>query len=72
MTVTRAHLSILASTLSLLTLQACTTEALYEGFKQSAENHCRKQPPGESQKCLDELNKKPYSEYEKERTAQKP
>ena len=55
----------------LLALQGCTTEQWYNAANQSSEHHCRKQPPGESQKCLDELNKKSYSDYEKERAAQK-
>ncbi len=53
-------------------LAGCTTEAWYKAASQSSEHHCRKQPPGESQRCLDELNKKPYAEYEKERSGQKP
>jgi hypothetical protein len=55
----------------LLALQGCTTEAWYKGVNQASEHHCRKQPPGESQRCLDELNKTSYSDYEKERAAQK-
>ncbi|HLO64483.1 MAG TPA: hypothetical protein VK165_16105 [Azonexus sp.] len=51
----------------LLALQGCTTETWYQGFQQSSENRCRNQPPGESQRCLDDLNRKTYSEYEKER-----
>lgn len=53
-------------------LAGCTAEAWYEGFKQSSESRCRNQPPGESQRCLEELNKKSYQEYEKERSGQKP
>lgn len=56
----------------LLAFQGCTTsEEWYEGVKRSSEHHCRMQPPGESQKCLDGLNKKSYADYEKERAAQK-
>lgn len=55
----------------LLALAGCTTETWYQGFQQSAESRCRNQPPGESQRCLDALNRKSYSEYEKERTEQK-
>ncbi|MCH2220807.1 MAG: hypothetical protein MK097_10870 [Dechloromonas sp.] len=55
----------------LLALLGCTTEAWYQGFNQSFEHHCRKQPPDESQKCLEQLNKTSYSDYEKERAAQK-
>lgn len=56
----------------LLMLAGCTTENWYEGFKQSSESRCRSQPPGESQRCLEALNKKSYQEYEKERSGQKP
>lgn len=43
---------------------------VHKAANQSSEHYCRKQPPGESQKCLDQLNKKSYSEYEKERGGQ--
>lgn len=55
----------------LMALAGCTTETWYKGFQQSAENRCRNQPPGESQRCLDDLNRKTYSDYEQERAAQK-
>lgn len=64
-------IACLPAALALLGLHGCTTEAWYNAANQSSEHHCRKQPPGESQRCLDELNKKSYSEYEKERSAQK-
>jgi len=57
--------------ISLLCMPGCTTEAWYKAANQSSEHHCRKQPPGESQRCLDDLNKKSFSDYEKERAAQK-
>jgi hypothetical protein len=53
------------------TLAGCTTQAWYEGVKQGAENNCRNQPPSEIDRCLENLNKKSYEEYEKERTNQK-
>jgi hypothetical protein len=52
-------------------LTSCTTQAWYEGAKQGAENNCRSQPPSESERCLENLNKKTYEEYEKERSGQK-
>lgn len=64
-----AYLSVI---FLILALTGCTTEAWYEGFKQSSESRCRSQPPGESQRCLEELNRKNYQEYEKERSGQKP
>ncbi len=54
-----------------LAINACTTEAWYEGAKQGAENNCRNQPPSEVDRCLEKLNKKTYDEYEKERSSQK-
>jgi hypothetical protein len=65
-------IACLPAALALPGLHGCTTEAWYKAANQSSEHHCRKQPPGESQRCLDELNKKPYAEYEKERSGQKP
>ncbi len=65
------RLAILPLATLLLMLQGCTTEAWYKGYNQSFEHHCRKQPPDESQRCLDALNKTSYSDYEKERAAQK-
>lgn len=64
-------IACLTLAVALLAAQGCTTEQWYNAANQSSEHHCRKQPPGESQKCLDELNKKSYGEYEKERAAQK-
>ncbi len=57
----------LATASLLLCLAGCTTEAWYEGFKHSAESRCQNQPPGERQKCLEELNRKSYSDYQMER-----
>ncbi|GAB2180612.1 hypothetical protein DLREEDagrD3_08350 [Denitratisoma sp. agr-D3] len=53
------------------TVTACSTQAWYEGVKRGAENNCRSQPPGESERCLEKLNKQSYEEYEKERSGQK-
>lgn len=62
----------LAALALIAALAGCTTEAWYEGVKQSSANRCESQPPGERQRCQEELNKKPYTEYEKERSGQKP
>jgi hypothetical protein len=51
-----------------LSLGGCTTQALYEGMKISAQNQCLKQAPGAAQDCLVRLNNKSYDEYEKERS----
>ncbi|MCK9638254.1 MAG: hypothetical protein M0R41_18465 [Methylobacter tundripaludum] len=58
-------------TFFMLAISGCTTQAWYESVKQGAENNCRKQPPSESDRCLESLNKKSYKEYEKERSYQK-
>jgi len=59
--------------LSLFTasLSGCTTQSWYEGAKLGAENSCRNQPQAESDRCLENLNKKSYEEYEKERSGKK-
>ena len=48
----------------------CTRQAWYEGAKMGAENNCRRQPASEAERCLENLNKKTYEEYEKERSGQ--
>lgn len=52
----------------MMAVSGCTTHAWYESVRQGAENNCRSQPPSESERCLENLNKKTYDEYEKERT----
>lgn len=59
-----------ALTFVTLTMSACSTQAWYEGLKFGAEDECRRQPPGEVERCLSRLNKKAYGEYEKERFGQ--
>ena len=49
-------------------LSGCTSQAWYEGAKVGAQNECRKQPPGAAEECLARVNKKPYEQYEKERS----
>lgn len=55
-------------TFFMMAVSGCTTHAWYESVRQGAENNCRSQPPSESERCLENLNKKTYDEYEKERT----
>jgi len=55
----------------MLAISSCTTQAWYQSVKQGAENNCRSQPPSESERCLDNLNKKSYKEYDSELTYQK-
>ena len=57
-----------ATFLVMATLSACSTEALYEGAKRSAEAQCRQQPPGAAEECLARVNKSRYDSYEKERS----
>lgn len=63
--------SYISHTFLMLAISSCTTQAWYESVKQGAENDCRKQPPSESERCLENLNKKTYEEYEKDRLYQK-
>jgi len=62
--------ALISLTFLTLVISGCTTQAWYESVKQGAENNCRKQPPSESERCLENLNKKTYEEYEKERAYQ--
>ncbi len=63
--------TIIWLTLFITSIAGCTMQSWYEGAKRGAENNCRNQPPGESERCLENLNKKSYEEYEKERSGQK-
>ena len=68
---TKQSMVIIYITLFISTIAGCTTQSWYEGAKRGAENNCRNQPPGESERCLENLNKKSYEDYEKERSSQK-
>lgn len=50
---------------------ACSTEAWYEGAKQSAKDNCRMQPPGMVDECLSRVNDQTYQDYEKVRSGSK-
>lgn len=67
---TKQLIALLSLTFFILAISGCTTQAWYESVKQGAENNCRKQPPIESERCLENLNKKTYEEYDKERAYQ--
>jgi hypothetical protein len=68
---TKQSILFVLLTFFIFAISGCTTEAWYEGAKQGADNNCRNQPPSESERCLESLNKKTYEEYEKERSGQK-
>ncbi|BCM26047.1 hypothetical protein [Methyloradius palustris] len=68
---TKQSMVIVCTSLFIFSIAGCTTQSWYEGAKRGAENNCRNQPPGESERCLENLNKKSYEEYEKERSGQK-
>jgi hypothetical protein len=68
---TRQNIVLISLTLFMTSITGCTTQAWYEGAKRGAENNCRNQPPSETDRCLEKLNKKTYEEYEKERAGQK-
>jgi hypothetical protein len=67
---TKQSMAFISLAFSMIVISACTAQAWYEGVKQGAENTCRSQPPSESERCLENLNKKTYDEYEKERLYQ--
>ncbi|MFA6163873.1 MAG: hypothetical protein WC685_10635 [Methylobacter sp.] len=67
---TKQLIALLSLTFFILAISGCTTQVWYEGVKQGAENNCRSQPPSESERCLENLNKKSYEVYEKERSYQ--
>jgi hypothetical protein len=68
---TKQMIEIISLVISILAIPGCTSRTWYEIVKQGAENNCRNQPPSESERCLENLNKKTYEEYEKERSYQK-
>lgn len=49
----------------LVGLNACTTQAWYEGVKTGAEQNCRVQPESERDRCEARRNKASYEDYEK-------
>lgn len=53
--------------LTISALQGCSMESWYAGGQQSAEAECRKKPGPESQRCMENLKKQRYEDYEKER-----
>ncbi len=53
--------------LALSVLPGCTARAWYEGGRASAENECRKLPPGGYEDCMARVNRQSYEDYEKER-----
>lgn len=50
-----------------LVLNACSTQAWYDGVRQGGEQSCRMQPPGAAEDCLARLNQQSYEAYEKAR-----
>lgn len=61
---------LLLISLAGLLLAGCSTRAWYEGARASAENECRRQPPGAYEDCMRRVNRQTYEDYEKERTRQ--
>lgn len=61
---------ILIVTLSAVMVGACSRQAWYEGGKESARQTCYRKANNEAvQRCLEEINRLPYEEYQKEREA---
>jgi hypothetical protein len=61
---------LLASLLTITLLPGCTARAWYEGSRASAENECRKLPPGGYEDCMARVNRQRYEDYEKQRQGQ--
>ena len=59
--------AVLIALLLLALLPACSSRAWYEGMRASAENECRKLPPGGYEDCMARVNRQSYEEYERER-----
>jgi len=51
----------------MLSAQACTQRAWYEGVKQSHRNECNKAPPSEREECLRSTDSDSYDEYQRKR-----
>ena len=62
----------LACAVCALALAGCSTQAWYDGLKQSAQNECRRQTPGDVESCLARVNTMSYDEYERRRSGPKP
>jgi hypothetical protein len=56
--------------LMMLSAQACTQRAWYEGIKQSHRNECNKAPPSEREACLRNTSGG-YDEYQRQRQEEK-
>jgi hypothetical protein len=52
--------------LMMLSAQACTQRAWYEGAKQRHRNECNKAPPSEREECLRNTSGS-YDEYQRQR-----
>ena len=63
----------LALLLAGLVLGGCTTQAWYEGARESQRQHCREmyKSADDQQKCIDEVNGKTYQKYQEEKGATK-
>lgn len=68
---TKQYIAFVSFSFLVMAISGCTSQSWYEGVKRGAENNCRNQPPSEVDRCLENLNKKTYEEYEKERSNQK-
>jgi hypothetical protein len=54
-------------TFAVFWVAGCSTEAWYEGMKFSAQDECRRLPPGDRDSCLTRVNTMTYGEYENTR-----
>jgi len=53
-------------------LAGCSAKTWYAGLQTSAENECRRLPPGESPSCLARVNTMSYEDYERKRSGRNP
>lgn len=54
--------------LAVLLLNACSTQAWFEGMREGARRQCRATPDASAgQECVERVNRGSYEQYEKER-----
>lgn len=50
-------------------LSACSSKELYDHTQRQVEINCNNKVGAEKEQCLENINRKPYKEYEAEREA---
>lgn len=62
------HRLVLACFLPLLAA-ACSTQAWYEGARESARARCQGLPAGSYEECMSRVNEQSYGDYRRQREA---